>query len=314
MGKIAVIGDVMLDLYQYKTPRENPERRGDAYFIDKIEMKAGGAGNVAVNLAKLGSNVILVGVTGADTNSERLRRVLDCFGIKGHLISDPNRYTTVVIRNLLSDGTPLGRDNLEGGLVIEDNGLTERAVRGAYIGSNHVDEFLDAVRNCDRIVIADYKKGAISENLVKRLKQLGVPILADTKKEHLRFYNDVFLLKPNAKEAREMSGLEDEIEAAKKIRKELGTQVLLTRGSEGVSYFGLDNERFDLPAIPSGNIDVTGAGDVVMATLAHFLNKGSDIHEAIKLANVAGGISVNYVGCYSVSEEEIFAKKRELGI
>jgi D-beta-D-heptose 7-phosphate kinase/D-beta-D-heptose 1-phosphate adenosyltransferase len=146
----------------------------------------------------------------------------------------------------------------------------------------------------------------ISSRLMDELRTLKIPIIIDAKPEHTEFYSNVFLVKPNSKEVREMTGIKDEILAGEALMKKLHSNILLTRGSRGISYFGLNGERHDFPAEEKKVVDVVGAGDTVIATYAHFWNKGYTNRDCVRLANIAGGISVQYPGCYPVTEKEIF--------
>ena len=289
MGKIVVVGDLMLDKYDYCSVRDNPESSAPCYTIQRTEYKPGGAGNVAVNLKALGSNVSLISVVGRGENSKILRRILKDLRVDYYLITDPDRPTIVKERVMSSmDGRYHFRKDLES---------------RRYIEENHVREMISRINRPDLIVVSDYNKGVISENFMGELKKLNVPIIVDPKPNHKKFYKGVFLVTPNVKEAREMSGLEDVVEMGEALSKELGSNVLLTRSHEGVSFFG--GERFDFPTEAKKVFDVTGAGDTVVAVLAHYLAKGLPIKECVRLANKAAGIAVGYPGCYPVSEEEI---------
>ena len=296
---IKLVGDVMLDWYDFCSLRDNPEHKtAPCYRVERSEYKPGGAGNVAANLKTLGANFEFLGVVGDDPFAVILRKVLDEFGISHNLLTEFGRITTVKERTIL-----------DGGVVSDDpyKGRKDRE-RIQYLEEGSVDAIFKAVingRKPEAIGVIDYRKGAVSESLVSRLKELEIPMFVDTKKEHYHFYKGVYLIKPNSKEVREMTGLEDELEAAEKLRDELGARVLLTRGKDGASFFGLDGERVDFPGHNVKQVDVTGAGDVVLATSLHFFVKGYDLMESIRLANKAASISVQHVGCYTVSEREI---------
>lgn len=296
-GKIVVIGDAILDVYHLCKNRENPESSAPCYTVLKTEYKPGGAGNVAANLAKLGSKCVLISVVGEDEEGRRLGKILsNKFGVEVDFIYDKERLTVVKERYLSeSDGRYHFRADFE---------------RKDYIKKSHADEILKRIGNCSLIIVSDYNKGAISKELMMRLKKKGVKIIADTKPNHIDFFQGIDTIKPNIKEIREITGIEDEIQAAKKLVQTLRTNVLLTRGKDGLIYFGLNGENYNFPSsIPKEKVfDVTGAGDTVLSTFAHFLNRSRDIKECIELANIAGGISVQYPGCYAVSETEILNK------
>ncbi len=76
-GKVTVVGDVMLDSY-WKGPssRISPEAPVPVVKVQDKEERAGGAANVAINIASLGAPCNLVGIVGEDKNAEILRE--DC--------------------------------------------------------------------------------------------------------------------------------------------------------------------------------------------------------------------------------------------
>lgn len=291
MKKIAVIGDVMLDKYDYCSNRDNPENSAPCYRIERTEFKPGGAGNVAANLTKLGSETILIGVVGNDHYSDHLIEVLEKSGIKHFFIKDKERQTVVKERTLSStDGRYHIRKDRE---------------QKRYIDDNHVAEIIEKIKGYDMIVVSDYNKGTVSRSLMERVISLNIPAIVDPKPIHRDFYKNVFMITPNVKEAREMAGLEDELSAAEKLKTELNTNILLTRSEHGIMYLGLDGQRIEFPADTKKVFDVTGAGDTVLASFAHFHLKGYPLEGCIKFANKAAGIAVGYPGCYQVSENEI---------
>jgi rfaE bifunctional protein kinase chain/domain len=289
MGKVAVVGDLMLDKYDYCLGRDNPESSAPCYTVQRTEYKPGGAGNVASGLAVLGDDVCLVSVGGVDESSRILRGKLVDAGVDYRVIGDSSR-TTIVKERVMSatDGRYHFRKDVEA---------------KKYIDDNHVREIMSRVSRPDLIVVSDYNKGVISGPLMDELKRLGVPIIVDPKPNHKDFYKGVFLVTPNVKEARDMSGLENVVDAGVALSKSLGSNVLLTRSQDGVSFFG--SERFDFPTEAKKVFDVTGAGDTVVAVFAHYYMKGLPLRACVRLANKAAGIAVSYPGCYLVSEKEI---------
>jgi len=294
MGKIAVVGDVMLDRYDYCNTRENPESSAPCYTVLGVEYKPGGAGNVAANLRSLGSDSDLIAVVGDDFHAGLLKKVLDERGVSTKLINDANRTTIVKERALSnSDGRYHFRLDHE---------------KAGDINLEHAAEVINLIRKngYELILVSDYNKGMITLDLMEQLKETKIPIIVDPKEAHRDFYHNVFMIKPNIKEVRKMAGLENELRAAEKLRGELNSNILLTRGQDGVSYFGLNGERFDFPSQAHNEvIDVTGGGDTFIATFAHFYSKKLEIKECARLANKAAGIAVGYPGCYAVSEVEV---------
>jgi rfaE bifunctional protein kinase chain/domain len=289
---IIVIGDVMLDKYDYCSNAENPESSAPAWTVERTEYKPGGAGNVAANLTSLGAEFELISVVGDDYPAKVLQGVLKDFKVPCNFIFDSERQTIVKERIVSStDGRYHCRINRD---------------KKKYIDENHVREIIDRVQNAELILVSDYRKGMISSRLMDELRAQNVPIIVDAKPEHADFYRNVFLVKPNYKEAVDMTGIKDAVKAGEALMNRLNSNVLLTRGSEGINYFGLKGERYYFPAEERKVVDVTGAGDTAIATFSHFLMKGKKLEECIQLANRAAGIAVSYPGCYQVTEKEIF--------
>ena len=284
----------MLDRYYYCENRRNPESSAPAYISSKknIIHRPGGAGNVAANLASLGADFKLVSLVGRDPDSVILTNSLDELKIPHKFIYDKRRETIVKTRALdILDGRYHFRFD------IEDK---------VNIASNHVKEIVKEAENSKFIIISDYNKGIINSNLMSKLKSLNIPILVDPKKENIEFYKDVFLVKPNSIEVREMAKENDDLKAAKTLTKILNSNILLTRASEGIAYFGLNEDFFSYSSQPIGELkDVTGAGDSVIATFAHFYNLGKGLKECVRLANKAGSVAVGHSGCYHVKEKDL---------
>lgn len=296
--RITVIGDIMLDKYDYCLNRDNPESSAPCYKVIKTEYKPGGAGNVAANLATLDSEVNLISVIGNDPNSEVLLKVLSEFDINAFLIPDNERPTIIKERILsFTDKRYHYRKDTE---------------KTCEIKESHVSEIIEKARGSDLIIVSDYNKGNISQKLMNELAKLKILTIVDPKPEHKEFFRNVFVITPNIKEIKEMAKIENELEAASKIGKELKTNIILTRSQEGLSFFGLNGERFDFPTEAQEVFDVTGAGDTVVATFAHFYLKGLPLKECLRLANVAAGISVGHPGCYQVKEKEILETAEKL--
>lgn len=287
---IAVIGDLILDKYDYCSNRPNPESSAPCYTVEKTEYKPGGAGNVACNLSSLGSKCLFVSVVGEDENARLLEELLKSFSIQVNLIRDSERSTIVKERVLsITDGRYHYRKDIE---------------KKIYIDSSHVEEIIDLVRNVQIILVSDYNKGTISEKLMQELKKLDIPIIVDPKPNHKDFYKNVFVVKPNRSEVREMTQLQDDIEGAKQLHKELNANILLTRSEEGIYYYSKE-EEFLFPTVTKKVFDVTGAGDTVIATFTHFYSKGYKIEDCVRLANKAGGVAIQYPGCYHIQERDL---------
>ncbi len=288
-GKIVVIGDLMLDKYRYCTTRRNPENIAPCYRVQSKEYKPGGAGNVAASLAKLGSNFKLMGILSTDHYANILEKALADLKVPCEFIRDEQR-PTIVKERLYVKGKYECR--------IDDEEI-------APISENHVQEILRGIGNPDLIIVSDYRKGMITPGLMDALRATGIRIVVDAKPEHVDRYHDVFLIKPNAREARDMANTRGDLQAGEALVQRLHSNVLITRGARGISYFGLDGTRHKFPVEKRKEVDVTGAGDIAISTFAHCLVGGRKLEECIFFANRAAGISIEYPGCHPVSPEEI---------
>jgi len=148
----------------------------------------------------------------------------------------------------------------------------------------------------DYVVVSDYLKGAITKKLARNLCSGSAKVIVDTKPEHAKWFKGAHLLKVNQKEADEIFN---------KMKMKDFDRVVITKGAEGLDFFDGEYEWGDCSASNGTCVDVTGAGDTVLATLAWSLNRGDSLLKACGLANKAGSIAVQHLGCYAVSEKEL---------
>ena len=295
-AQILVIGDVMLDRYLWGTvTRISPEAPVPIVRMSKSSLAAGGAANVAVNIAGLGATPVLVGVVGCDSEAEMLRKLLGENGVSAKdLIQLPDRPTTVKTR-IIAHSQQVARVDQE----IDDEPSTEQ-----------IDQIVDIVkrhaRESDAIVISDYAKGLLTAELLASILQIGSvdekPVLIDPKGKNYSKYRGATLLTPNRREAAEACNLEeghpDIVEfAGRQLIADHGFgSVLITRGEEGMTLFQNGTEPIHFSALARQIYDVTGAGDTVIATLASVIAAGSSLETAAMVANVAAGLVVEQVG------------------
>jgi D-beta-D-heptose 7-phosphate kinase/D-beta-D-heptose 1-phosphate adenosyltransferase len=326
--RMGVVGDLMLDRYIWgRAGRLSPEAPVPVVEFVEEEGVAGGAGNVAGNLAALGARVTLYGVVGPDEFAPLLMRCLRQRGIseKGILV-DASRKTTVktrivaghqhVVRVDRETRVPLARE------------LEERLIRSVIAG----------LRSMQALILSDYDKGVVTDELSRRVlgacDRLGRPSFVKPKWSRQAQYPKVTTIVLNRAEASFLvsSLLEDEDaieEAGHKLLAHFGCSALIiTRGEQGMNVFEPEAKSFHVPAssqdLPHGKLgldrraggrqvfDVTGAGDTVLATLALAVSAGATLREAAVLANAAAGIVVGKLGTATVSAAELLATLRDL--
>ncbi len=301
--KVLIIGDVMLDRYWWgSVSRISPEAPVPVVKLDKTSVAAGGAANVAANVVGLGAETFLVGIVGDDAEAEVLKKILDESKISPkYLIPLKNHQTTVKTRIVAHSQHVVRLDQENTNPINEAN--TEKVYK--------LIEKL--VEKADVVIISDYAKGMLSENLLSRLiTKLNYnkkKILVDPKGKDYTKYKGVTILTPNKKEAVEAGKLEDnEKDLIKKagtfLLKSISTEaILITQGEKGMTLFQSNGQDFNFDALARKVYDVTGAGDTVIATLAVAIGAGLNYFEAAKLANIAAGLVVEQIGTTTINTE-----------
>ena len=176
---IAIVGDVMIDHYLTgQVDRISPEAPVPVLLHTQDRVLAGGAANVAVNVAALGCDVRLVGAVGNDQNAEDLKVILGKSGVSGlHLVTDPARPTISKTRIVSGRQQFLRIDR-------EPAGQPSRAVEGALIAAAR-----EAIAGADIVVLSDYAKGVFSDAVLAQAiaaaKSQGKQVLVDPKRRTL---------------------------------------------------------------------------------------------------------------------------------
>lgn len=304
--RVAVIGDLMLDVYlQGEVERISPEAPVPVVRLSSERAVAGGAANVAANVAHLGGRVDLVGAVGPDEGYAKLSRLLGAHGgitLDG-VVVDPDGLTTRKTR-LLGHNQQIARIDQEsrGPLPAAiDAALAERA--GA------------AVAGADIAILSDYGKGVVSDRLLAVVLGAGAAgkrVIVDPKRRDFSAYRGAAIVTPNRAELALATGHpcetdEDARTAAGIAQAACGADILLTRSEKGMSYFPVKGEPIHLPTVAREIFDVSGAGDTVVGVLGLCLAAGLPIADAMRAANHAAGIVVAKVGTALVSREELMA-------
>ncbi|MFL5627582.1 MAG: D-glycero-beta-D-manno-heptose-7-phosphate kinase [Ktedonobacteraceae bacterium] len=301
---IMVVGDIMLDEYLWGNVRGiSPEAPVPIVEIRSKTYALGGAGNVAANLANLGSNVYLAGVVGVDTEATKLTELAAAAPrISLHLCPCQDRPTTTKTRIIAHSQQMLRTDH-------EERNPIPTQVEADML--NCVRERLDRLHAC---VLSDYAKGVLTEQLLHSLitlcKEADVPVIVDPKGHRYSRYRGATLVTPNTAEAnlaaQNVEGSMTIEQVADRLQGEIGDgSLLITRGPQGMSLFMPGHQVTHIPAQARNIYDVTGAGDTVVAVLALLLAAGMEMLEAARLANYAAGIVVGKVGTACVSIEEL---------
>jgi D-beta-D-heptose 7-phosphate kinase/D-beta-D-heptose 1-phosphate adenosyltransferase len=302
---VLVVGDLMLDRYWHgDTSRISPEAPVPVVKVEQIEERAGGAGNVALNVAALGGNASVIGLTGQDEAADALARTLLKAGVECHFERLAG-FPTITKLRVLSRHQQLIRLDFEDGFPgCDASGLLSR--------------FSANVADAGVVVLSDYSKGTLREarQLIELARAAGKPVVIDPKGCDFSPYLGATVITPNMHEFEAVVGhCADDAEVVRKgeaLREELQLEALLiTRSEKGMTLLQKGEEPLHIPTRAREVYDVTGAGDTVVSVLAASLAAGNSLREATVLANLAAGVVVGKLGTASVSVPELRRAMRE---
>jgi D-glycero-beta-D-manno-heptose-7-phosphate kinase len=304
--KIVIVGDLVAD--QFLRGTINRVSREAPVFIlrhDETETLAGGAANAAVNVASLGGQVDLIGLVGADSNGSLLLKKLREAGVNCDLtVASEKIQTTTKVRVLA------GQHYAPRQQVIRID-YENKAEIGEELETRLKENLLSAA-SADAIIISDYNYGAacaeIAQTAARIAKEKQIPLLVDSR-FRLKNFGHATTATPNQEEVEQLLGKNFSEDDLLKLRENLGLDALLiTRGNDGMLLIEKDKSPLHLEVIGSTEpIDVTGAGDTVIAVYALGLASGLSFAESANLANHAGGIVVMKKGTAFVNSGELLA-------
>jgi len=309
--RVLVVGDVMLDRYLTgDADRISPEAPVPVVTVEEEHDVAGGAANVAANVAALGGTAQLLGVIGHDSEAAELLEELRALGIATDgLLAVSGRPTTCKTR-IVARGQQVVR--------------IDREVTNP-LAAQHREALLSAavaaIANANALIMADYDKGALDAELATALiaaaQARGIPVIVDPKQRNFFAYAGATVFKPNRRELElalnaHFSGDDSDLEAA---RVRVGAKhLLLTLGADGMALLSAEKPLRRTPSIAHEVFDVSGAGDTVSSVVALALGAGASIEEAAWVANLAAGVEVGKRGTATVSRDELLqAWDDELG-
>ncbi len=303
--KIAVLGDVMLDEFCWgEVKRISPEAPVPIVQVSKETWRPGGAANVASNIVALGGEAHIFGIIGDDGQGRRLTEELEKDNIHtSGLIIDSGRRTSVKTR-ILSQNQQMLRVDWE-----HTEPIDYERMKNMLNAINHLIDDLDG------IIISDYAKGVIIEDLfkeiIKSFKEKGKFVSVDPRLKNFPLYKKPTIITPNTKEAQEALGRhfqteEDVLKGGVDLIKLTGSDaILITRSEHGMTLFEKNKKPVTIPTNAIKVFDVTGAGDTVISTLSLGLAAGCSLTEAAQIANLAAGVVVGKVGTATATCDEV---------
>ncbi len=312
-ARIAVVGDLVADEYVYgETDRISREAPVLIVRYETAELRPGCGANAVANLCALGARVQAIGLVGGDEIGRRLRALLRDQGADDTDVFELSTAPTATKTRVLAGGKNTRRQQM---LRVDREGPREP---GPQLTQRLIKAVAHAAARCDAVLVSDYGLGLLSPPLVEALRTLagqGRTICVDAR-WGLAKYRGVTMAKPNEVELQEAVGrpLGDDPalleEAGRELLKTMRTQsLLITRGRNGMALLRPGAQTALVPVHGSMDaVDVTGAGDTVMAANTLAIASGADPVAAMRLANVAGGLKIQKQGPASVSRDELRAE------
>jgi len=300
------VGDILFDEFVYGATRRI-SREAPVPVLAETGRTAmlGGAGNLARNIASLGGTPLMVGVAGDDAEGETVARLVrDCAGDAADLVLEPGRRTPTKIRYVSNSQQLLCVDRNPDGVISPE---TERRVLSAIEAQ---------LSGADVLILSDYGRGtitpAVSRGAIALARRAGVPVSVDPRGTDYSRYDGADVIKPNADELAEESGLptgeDSEIEAAlRAVLNRLGETraILVTRSAKGMALLEGEGAVTHHRSRPRSVFDVSGAGDTALAALSLVMAAGVSLAEAMALADTAAGAAVAKPGTATVSPDEV---------
>ncbi len=303
--RLLVVGDLMLDKYIWgEVARISPEAPVPIVHASRQSEQPGGAANVAMNLARLGAQVVVAGFTGGDENQQLLDAALRCNGISPEFVISQG-FPTITKLRILG-----GRQQM---LRLDSERLTERTQENY---DRLIECVLKLLPGSHAVVLSDYAKGALTlqvcQRVIQAARRLEIPVLVDPKSADFSRYRGATTICPNRSELaaavrEDAHDLDALLAAAESLASVLDIEFLTATLSEKGIALLRPGSRFLAPAVAREVFDVSGAGDTVIAVLALCLASRLKPETAAQLANVAAGIVVGKAGTAPIEKHELLA-------
>jgi len=308
---VTVLGDLVADEFVFgeisRVSREAP-----VLILKHRERTVvpGGGANAVNNLADLRVNVMPVGVVGDDEPGRLLLKHFRRKHIPVSGVLKDKSYATITKTRILAGMAHTTRQQ-----VVRIDREPQEApnihlTRELYLAARNYAHASDA------LLLSDYGYGAATPAILNALREKGklgaLPVIVDSRYRLLQ-YSGVTAATPNEPEVEEALGVrigqdwEKLVAAGDQLLNRMKLEsLLITRGRDGMVAFNHRQKPVDIPIFGSDQVvDVTGAGDTVIAVFTAALAAGASTEEAAQLANYAGGLVVMKRGTATVSQQEL---------
>ena len=308
--KVLVVGDAMIDAYMWgEINRMSPEAPVPVVEVKKHENRLGGAANVALNLQSLGATPILCSVIGNDSQSILFKQLIQNANLSNKgLLTATGRRTTLKTRVIAENKHQLRID--------------EEDTHPITCETEFLNLIQEIIADVDVVILQDYNKGVLTAKVIAKVIEIAntknIPTIVDPKKQNFLAYKNCTIFKPNLAEIKAGMNIDfnpditQEIEkAAADLRELLNAKgVLLTLSGRGICINTKENFTHT-PAFKRNIIDVSGAGDTVIAVAALCLASNMNLNDLSVLSNLAGGLVCEEVGVVPIQKEKLLIEAKK---
>ncbi len=313
---IMLVGDFMLDKYVWgEVNRISQEAPIPVLNVASEEIRPGGAGSVASNLAHLGANIFCYGTIGNDNEGRLLLDNLNDLGVDTEgIVQDSDRPTTVKVRMM-------------GHLQSAGKGI-QQLLRIDYEKTEDIEEekqeviinkIEDKIQQVDIVLISDMNKGLLSRRIldavIKSGKDHNVPVIVDPGlTKDYGIYRGATAITPNRFETKLSTGIKitdvNSMKSAgrKLLEENLFEYIIITADKDGMFLYSRDGKCKLISTVPKDVYDVSGAGDMVLSVFGFVVGSKNSFEDAAMIANVAAGVEVGKVGAVPISKSEILSE------
>jgi len=303
--RLLVVGDLMLDKYVWgEVSRISPEAPVPVVHLNHQSHQPGGAANVAMNLARLGAQAIVIGYTGADEDEKLLLEGVSAGGITPCFVQSDG-FPTITKLRIIGGKQQMMRLDRE-----------RLAPRSDEDRQRLTETVLKHLTSCHAVIMSDYAKGTLTpevcQNIIGAARESGIPVLVDPKGTDFSRYAGATTICPNLGELARAAALETRdldtlLDAAESMVSRYKLDFLTATMSEKGIALVRPGKRILAAAQARQVFDVSGAGDTVVAVLALSLASGLEPEIGIRLANIAAGVVVEKVGTVPIEKHELLA-------
>ncbi len=309
--RILVLGDLILDRYLWgNAERISQEAPVILLREEKQELRLGGAANVANMLRGLDAAVTMAGVVGDDRDGEDVRAALQAVGVDcSAVLTDRSRPTTMKQRLI---GHAQHRHPHQ---MLRVDRECREPLELIY-ATQLMDRIIGMIADHDAVLISDYAKGVCTPEVLRRVidvcRDAGVPVIVDpAPTDDYSNYTGATAMTPNRTETGKAAGMtirnyNDAYAAGRKLVEQLKLdRIFVTLDKDGVAVVRNDGTCENFPTRQREVYDITGAGDMVLATIGLGAAAGWADADMARMANISGGLEVEQVGVVCLSRDEL---------